>query len=128
MEVCWSDDGVSCFLWINKIYKDFMETVVSCFHIFLLLSTTYKQFNPFYPDISLHILLAAFHTFPNLLTMRICSTFKSLFSWWLFPLQSILVTFLFDSEMSHCRVNLTRKFCKAWRTNITSMFFILLSI
>ena len=38
--------------------------------------------NPFYPNISMHIL----HTFPKILTRRIYLTIKSFFSWRSFPL------------------------------------------
>ena len=42
--------------------------------------------NPFYSNITVHILCTIFYTFPKALTRRICSTIKSLFSWWSFPL------------------------------------------
>ena len=42
--------------------------------------------NPFYSNITVHILCTIFYTFPKVLTRRICSTIKSLFSWWSFPL------------------------------------------
>ena len=32
-------------------------------------------------NISMHILCTVFYTFPNMLTMRICVTIKSFFSW-----------------------------------------------
>ena len=42
--------------------------------------------NPLHPNISMHILHAVLHTFPDVLTRRICLTLKSFFSWWSFPL------------------------------------------
>ena len=37
--------------------------------------------NPLHPSISIHILPTVRHTFPMVLTMRICLTIKSFLSW-----------------------------------------------
>ena len=42
--------------------------------------------NPFYPNISMHILHTVLYTFPKILTRRIYLTIKSFFSWRSFPL------------------------------------------
>ena len=44
--------------------------------------------NPLPPDISVHILHTIHHTFPKVLTRRICLIITSCFSWWSFPLFS----------------------------------------
>ena len=62
----------------------------------LLLSKIFLYFlrvlviNPLHPNISLQVLHTFLHTFPNVLTRRICLTIKSLFDWWSFPLFSWL--------------------------------------
>ena len=44
------------------------------------------SFSSSYPKITLHILHAVPHSFPEVLMKRTCLTFKSLFSWWSFSL------------------------------------------
>ena len=45
---------------------------------------TFELFNPFHPDISVHILHTALYTFYKVLTRRICLTITGFFSWWSF--------------------------------------------
>ena len=42
--------------------------------------------NPLKPNISMHILHTALHTFPKMLTRRICFTINNFFGWWSLPL------------------------------------------
>ena len=44
--------------------------------------------HPLHPNISVHILHTVTYTFPKVLMRKICSTIKSSFSWWSFPLFS----------------------------------------
>ena len=38
-------------------------------------------FNPFHPNISMHILHTGLYTFPKGLTRRVCLTIKNSFNW-----------------------------------------------
>ena len=43
------------------------------------------KFNPFHPNISMHILRTVLYTFPKALTRGICLKIKRFVSWWSFP-------------------------------------------
>ena len=69
--------------------------VLCCWVRHLTLSVTlsiqeynWLPINPFYPNISRHILHTVHDTFLVVLTRRICLIIKSFFCWWSFPLFS----------------------------------------
>ena len=49
-----------------------------------------RSINPLHPNISMHLLSTVLHTFPDVLTRRICLTTEKFFSWWSFPIFSWL--------------------------------------
>ena len=51
-------------------------------------SYEHPMINPLLINISMHFLHTVLYTFPKVLIRRICSTIKSFFGWWSFPLLS----------------------------------------
>ena len=91
--------------WTASLHLEFMINikglhssyiiVLCCWVRHLTLSVTlsiqeynWLPINPFYPNISRHILHTVHDTFLVVLTRRICLIIKSFFCWWSFPLFS----------------------------------------
>ena len=61
-------------------------------------------FNPLHPKISLYILYTVLHTFPKMLSRRICRTIKEFLL--LMIISFILATLIFDSGFIYCQEKL----------------------
>ena len=83
-----------CLWKANYMWSDWSCSTIMVFHGGTKTSTF---FNSLHPNISMHILLAVLHTFPKVLTRRICFTIKSFFL--LVMISNILLTLMRDSRL-----------------------------
>ena len=84
-------DGMKSMLFMTCCYPESVMYVRGYFDFVLrkiVFGSLHDQVNSLQLNISRNILQTVLHTFPKVLTRRICLTIKSFFSWWSFPLFS----------------------------------------
>ena len=81
-------DGMKSMLFMTCCYPESVMYVRGYFDFVLrkiVFGSLHDQVNSLQLKIGRNILQTVLHTFPKVLTRRICLTIKSFFSWWSFP-------------------------------------------